>query len=399
MFRATFIAITGSVGKTTATECLKAMLASRFEINATEFGGNSGFGLATIVLRTRPRHRFTVIETGTSAPGVLRKAAWMIAPDSVVVLAVAGSHTHKFATLDDIAVEKSQLLSRLGRRGLAILNGDDPRVAAMAVRCHARVVTFGRSPQFDLWADEVSSVWPARLSFQVHYRQESRRVQTRLIGEHWLTSVLGALAAALWNGVELDRAAAALEHVEPTRGRLQPAPLPSGALMLRDEHSASFTTLVPALRVLKQVRGRRILVFHDEFDSGLNFRERLRRLGDLAAGSTDLILLFGNENRRARRSAIEGGADAAKVLSFPDLWAVAEHLRANLGPGDVVLLRGRESDSVERVYFAQLGSVGCRLPGCGRHGLCDYCTELRPGLEDAACLPAPASPYWLPRER
>ncbi len=399
MFRTTFIAITGSVGKTTATECLTSILASCFHINGTRHGRNSGRELAAVVLRTRARHRFTVLEVGTNLPGALRKAAWMIAPDVVVILAVAAAHSNHFAALDDIAAEKAQLLSRLGPRGLAILNGDDPRVAAMAARCRARIVTFGRSPQFDLWADDVSSAWPSRLSFRVHHRGENRRVQTRLVGEHWLSSVLGALAAALWNGVELERAVAAVEQVEPTRGRLQPVPLTSGALMLRDENSSSFTTLRPALRILEQAQGRRVLVFHDEFDSGFTFRKRLRLFGELAARSTDLILLFGNESRRAGRAAIEGGADPEKVLSLPDLRAAAEHLKTILGPGDVVLLRGRASDHVERIYFAQLGSVGCHAPTCGSHSLCDYCPELQPGLEEAARLPAPASPYWLPRDR
>jgi UDP-N-acetylmuramoyl-tripeptide--D-alanyl-D-alanine ligase len=139
----------------------------------------------------------------------------MVAPKTVVALAVAGVHTESFASLDEIGLEKSHLVSGLGRRGLAILNGDDLRVAAMAAKCRGKVVTFGRSPNFDVWASEVSSRWPARLSSRFHRDADSCMVNTRLVGEHRLNSVLAALAAALWHGVELKAAAVAVERVEP----------------------------------------------------------------------------------------------------------------------------------------------------------------------------------------
>jgi UDP-N-acetylmuramoyl-tripeptide--D-alanyl-D-alanine ligase len=399
MFRTTFIAVTGSVGKTTAVECLKQALSTGFAVNGTEHGNNSSRGVAALILRTRWRHRFTAIEVGTRKPGDLKQTSWIIAPDTAVVLAVAAVHSDGFASLEEIALDKSQVVSRLGRRGLAVLNGDDRLVAAMAARCRGKVVTFGRSPRCDVWASEISSLWPARLSFRVHRRAESCMVNTRLVGEHWLNSVLAALATALWHGVELEPAAAALERVEPARCRMEPVLLPSGAYVLRDEHNSSFVSLHAALRVLEQAEGRRILVFHDVYDSGLAFRERFRAVGRMVAHSADLTLLYGNDSKRARNAMAEGGALREKVQNFPDIWAVADFMKDNLRAGDVVLLRHAYSDSAERIYFAQLGSVGCRIPACSRLLPCDYCGELRPGLENVSGLPAPARPFWLPLRR
>jgi UDP-N-acetylmuramoyl-tripeptide--D-alanyl-D-alanine ligase len=399
MFRTSFIAVTGSVGKTTAVECVKQILSSCFAVNGTENGNNSGRGVALTVLRTRWRHRFTAIEVGTRKPGDLRKAAWMIAPDTAVVLAVAAVHTECFAGLEEIALDKSRLVSRLGRRGLAVLNGDDPRVAAMAARCRGKVVTFGRSPECVVWASEVSSVWPARLSFRFHRGAQSRMVNTRLVGEHWLNSVMAALAIALWHGVELERAAAAAERVQPARGRMDPVLLPSGAYAFRDEVNRSFASLPVALRALEQVKGRRVLVFRDVYDSGLAFRERFRMVGRMVAHSADLALVYGKVSKRARNAMIEGGVLRENVQSFPDIWAVADFLKANLRAGDVVLLRSGYSDAAARIYFAQLGSVGCRISDCGKEIPCDYCPELRPGLENVSGLPAPARPFWLPIRR
>ena len=363
MFRTTFIVVTGSMGKTTAASCLSAILSACFNTNSTT-GDNSRRGLATAILRTRPRHRFTVIEVGTKLPGAMRRTAWTMAPDTAVVLAVAAVHSNNFPTLEDVAREKSQLLSRLGRRGVAVLNGDDPYVAAMAAGCRGRVLTFGRSPDFDVWASEVSSVWPARFSFRVHRGAESRHVHTKLVGEHWLNSVLAALAAALWHGVDLELAAAALEQVEPMPGRMEPMPLPSGAVALRDDFSTSSVGLAAALRVLEQaqVRGRRILVATRTHDTGCTFRESFRRLGEMAARSLDLAIIFGGEHRRARNAMVEGGMNRESIRSFKDPWSAAECLKSEMGEGDLVLFRDCIPVHAERIYFAQLGSVGCRIP-------------------------------------
>ncbi len=396
MFRTSVIAITGSVGKTTAVECLKQVLSSCFAVNGTEYGNNSGCGVALTALRTRWRHRFTAIEVGTRKPGDLRKAAWMIAPDTAVVLAVAAVHTDCFASLEEIARDKSRLVSRLGHRGLAVLNGDDPRVAAMAACCRGKVVTFGRSPECDVWASEVSSVWPARLSFRFHRGTQSRVVNTRLVGGHWLNSALAALATALWHGVALEQAAAALERVEPARCRMEPVLLPSGAYAFRDEFNRSLAGLPAALRVLEQAKSRRVLVFHDVYDSGMAFRERFRLVGKMVAQSADLTLVYGNDSRRARNAMIEGGVPRQNVQSFPDIWAVADFMKANVRAGDVVLLRSGYSDAAARIYYAQLGSVGCRIPACSKNFPCDHCKQLQPGLENVSGVPASARPVWLP---
>jgi UDP-N-acetylmuramoyl-tripeptide--D-alanyl-D-alanine ligase len=251
MRRTTFIAITGSVGKTTTTAALETLLSSRFAVNASRDGFNGRQAMAATILRTRLRHRFAVVEIGTKLPGALKRAAWEVDPDIVVVLTVARTHTDRFPTLEHTAAEKAQLLARVGRRGLAVLNGDDPRVPAMALCCRSRVVTFGSSSHYDLWAGEASSVWPDRLSFRAHWGSQSRWVRTRLVGEHWLTPALAALAAAMGSRLDLESAASALETVEPCRARLQPVSLPSGATLLRDDFNPTIASFPAALRVLQ----------------------------------------------------------------------------------------------------------------------------------------------------
>lgn len=391
LVRTTFIAITGSLGKTTAKECLAAALGLRFRTVKSSGNHNAGLGLFLSVLRVRPWHRFAVLEVGGGAPGNMRRLAQIVRPDVVVILNVLRTHTTSFLTLDDYAVEKARLLDAVRTSGLAILNADDPRVAAMADRNRLRVRRFGTSPSLDVWADQVSARWPERLVFRAHAGNESHAVDTQLVGTHWLSSVLAAVATARYCGVSLRDAAEALRSVEPFPARLQPLRLPVGAVVLRDDFHASIDTLDAACRVLEEARaGRRLFVVSDFSDFGKNRKNRLRYLAQKATCSAEVALFIGENAAYGRRRAIEAGMALGNVHAFPSLEAAARFLRTELSLGDLMLLKGRTSDHAARIFFAQLGEVGCWKVFCSKGTLCDNCWELgiRPEAAGRAASPA-----------
>jgi UDP-N-acetylmuramoyl-tripeptide--D-alanyl-D-alanine ligase len=387
LFRTTFIAITGSVGKTTCKECLAAILSARFPTAKTLFNQNERDGVPRTILRVRPWHRYAVVEVATDWPGLMRRSARLLRPDISIVLVVAGTHTQVFATLDDTAAEKAQLLEAQSSKGIAILNADDPRVHAMAAHCRPKAKTFGRSAGSDLRADEVRSQWPDRLSLRVHAGSETVLVNTTLVGEHWVNSVLGALLAAVSCGVPLNVAARELGRVQPFMARMQPVVLPSGATMLRDEWNGSLDTMAPALRVLQQAdTARRVLVFSNISDSRENSRNRARQMARAAAQITGLGVFIGEHARNAGKEAVALGMKPENVHAFADLKAAALYLKSELRKGDLVLLKGRSSDHLSRIFFAQFGSIGCWKEKCSRRYVCDLCEELRPQFDLQAAL-------------
>ena len=389
LWRTTFVAITGSVGKTTTKECLAAIFSAHFHTAKTLHNQNDYSGVPRTILSVRPWHRFAVVEIGTDRPGLIRRSARLVRPHMAIVLTVARTHTTVFATLDDTAAEKAQLLAALPRTGVAILNADDARVRNMANSCRCRVKTFGRSAGLDLWADGISSQWPARLTLQVHTASETQWVQTQLVGTHWGNAVLAALLAALTNGIPLKTAAADLARVKPFTARMQPVLLPSGATIIRDEENGSPDTLRAALQVLQEsVAMRRILVMSDMSDSRKKPRDRLKELGKIAAQVADLAIFIGVHGRYAVKAAMASGMQPQSVCSFADISQAALYLQSALRHGDVVLLKGRASDHLSRVFFAQLGTIGCWKTICHKTSVCDLCEQLRPEFDLHTILPA-----------
>jgi len=377
LVRTTFIAITGSVGKTSTKEMLAAMLATRFPTVKTYANQNDYSGVPRSLLRVRPWHRFAVVEVAANGRGVMLRSARLVRPDIAVVLAVATTHRKGFRTLDRTAAEKALLLAELRPSGTAVLNGDDRRVAAMAAGLRQRIVWFGSSPTFDYRAEQVASSWPERMSFRLHAGLKSYAVHSRLLGTHWQNSALAALAVADLCGIPLAQAISAAAQVEPVTGRMQPVDLPCGAVLIRDEHGGARDTLLPALAFLEQAAaGRRILVFSDMTDTPKSPKQRFAWIGKQAVQCTDGVVFVGEQCERGARAAIAAGMPSTATHAFHDVHQAALFLRGELRSGDLVLLKGRTCDHMTRVYYGLIGDVACRKAVCEKTIICDLCPEL-----------------------
>jgi UDP-N-acetylmuramoyl-tripeptide--D-alanyl-D-alanine ligase len=390
MLRTTVIAITGSVGKTTAKECLAAILSARAKTTKTLHNRNDDLGVPRTVRAIRPWHRFAVIEVGTDGLGMIARSARLVRPDVAIVLSVAHTHTNVFSTLEDTAAEKAQLLVHLKRRGLAILNGDDPRVRGMADQCKARVVFFGQGEDCSVVADDVRSAWPERLRFSVRAGPEVLPVQTQLVGTHWAPSVIAALTAARACGVPLVDAVRSVRNVAPFTARMQPVVLPQGAVVIRDEQNGSPDTLDAMLKVLRESTAqRRVLVIGDISDSKAKPKKRQRAFGRLAAELSELAVFVGDHGHHAVRAAVSAGMDPANCHAIGDLRSAAELLKRELRDGDLVFLKSRGTDHVTRILFAQYGTIGCWKMSCKVRSVCDLCDGLQPQFDIGQALRIP----------
>jgi UDP-N-acetylmuramoyl-tripeptide--D-alanyl-D-alanine ligase len=386
MFRTRFIAVTGSVGKTTTKDLIAATLSEFPSQTICNFGSeNTTQEVAHTLLRVRPRHRFAVIEAATSRPGQLAAVARLVAPDIAVVLAVARTHTNTFATLEDTAAEKASLLKFVGPNGVAILNLDDPRVAAMQPPPGIRTIHFGSTAGAGVCASDVKATYPDGLSCTIASSTETALVRSQLVGAHWLPSVLATVAVALECGMPLDRIAARIPRIPPTTGRMDPQILPSGAVILRDDFNGSLDTYNAAFETLRHASAtRKILVITTLGDTPESWDKRLRRVAEQSAGVVDLLILIGerDDTKRAAKAALRAGMSAEAVRMCADTRAAADLLRTELRPGDLALLRGRIEHHVARVALDLADpqglnrEVACWKTTCSKRILCDHCPEL-----------------------
>jgi len=379
------VAVVGSVGKTTTMRAVSAALGVPVHPLAL-LNGNSNSALAGLLLRIGPRQKHAVLEVAINAPGEMSRYAAVVRPNIAVVTAIASDHWRSFRSLDEIRDEKQLIVRALPADGLAVLNADDPHVRSMAGQTRARVVLFGSASDADFRASDIELDWPRGTRFVLHAAGTSRPVQTRLIGTHMVYPALAAIAVATAEGVPLDAAIASVSELGPTPGRMEPHVLAGGAFALQDDFKGSEATFGPALDTLAAVPARRRVVVLGGIDDYAGAENAAyREIGKRVAAVADRVIVVGRFRKRYRSSLTSARLPPDHVSSVADVHAAIRILRAELGPGDVVLIKGRSQQTLGRIALALAGrDVRCRADPCPfRRMYCAICPLLETEFEGA----------------
>ncbi len=245
---ATVIGITGSVGKTTTKDMVAAACAAGRRTTANERSFNNDQGLPVTILDAPDDTEVLVVEMGMRGFGEITRLCNVARPDIGVVTVVGHAHTELVGGLAGVAQAKGELVEALPASGTAILNADDDRVASMAHRTGASVLTFG-------WAGEVRPAdieldAAARARFVVHSPWGRAEVTLPVPGMHMVSNALAALAVAGTVGVDIDAAAAALASVEVSGMRMQITTSAGGATIINDAYNANPTSMAAAIDAL-----------------------------------------------------------------------------------------------------------------------------------------------------
>lgn len=239
---------------------------------------------------------------------------------------------------------------------------------------------------------DLSSAWPARLALTVTSRTGEQRLQTRLVGAHWLNSVLAAYTAAEQCGVAPADIAASINKVQPFRGRMQPVALPNGATAISDQN-ASRDVFEAMAAVAAGAEGvRKLVVLGDLNDTALNgSKARRKYAGRIVAESFDVAFFFGKSAQKARNAAITAGMCAADVHCAATLAEADALLKTELRPGNLVFIKGKNLYHLHRLIYLQYGAIGCRKESCTIRSDCEICPQLQPEFDLASVTAAPAA--------
>ena len=375
--RTKVVAIVGSYGKTTTTRAVARALGVE-EPSGTK---NSWSRLALKVLRHRAGHPL-VIEVGISRPGQMRAYARMLRPDIVVVTSIGGEHRRSFTGSETVQGEKAEMIRGLAPAGVAVLHGDDPLAAAMAPVAPGRVVCCGLRENNDVRAEQVRLDWPRGTEFLLvgfGYRLEAR---VGLVGRHSLGAGLAAAAVAHELRVPPEVVVQRLAGLAPTPGRMQPVLLPSNVALLRDDYKSGLETIDAALRALAEIPAlRRIAALGDVTEPECPQRQVYTNLGGRVAHASTRIFYVGNQFESLASGARKAGLARDAVTDHADVHALAAALGSELREGDVVLLKGRTDQKLERVALILSGrTVRCAIRSCHvRSFPCESCALLETG--------------------
>ena len=327
------VGVTGSVGKTSVKDLLAAALGARWRTSASVRSFNNELGVPLTLLEAPEGTEALVVEMGARNRGHVKYLCDLALPTVGVVTRVAAVHTEVFGTIDDVAVAKGELVEALPATGTAVLNAADPRVAAMATRTAARVLTYGDGGE--VHAEDVTLDDDLRGRFRLRSPWGDAEVHLGVRGRHMVDNALAAAAAALACDVPLDALPAALGAATLSPWRMEVVRLGSGAVLVNDAYNANPTSMAAALHSLATLPAeRRVAV--------------LGVMAELGAGSDDEHVAIGDLARELGIEVVAVGVPAYGGTLVPDVEAAAAAV-GSLGPGVAVLVKGSRVAALERL--------------------------------------------------
>ena len=361
LWHPTIIAVTGSTGKTSTKEAIAAVLASNFATFKSWQNYNDLLGLPLSLGRLEDRHEFAVLELSCDHPGEISDLCRITRPDIGVLTNISPTQLQFFGTVERLAAELGTMLAALPEEGLAIINGDDELIRSLTAACVASVTPFTPSTVRDVqvgWT--VSCVLPETCEGTNTERQVP--LSTRLIGRHFVTTMLAAYYVGRHCGLKDEEIQHALAPLHSLAGRLHTLPGLYSTTLLDDTHNASPASMIAGLEALRELpTDYRIAVLGDMLRLGNYEEEAHRAVGRKAAACVDYLITRGEMAALIAEAAQEAGLATERVIVTSTHEDAAKAARAIMNlPGEnschteshtkaIVLIKGSEETRMERV--------------------------------------------------
>lgn len=357
------VGVTGSVGKTTTRELLKAALSAAGSVTGNTGNLNSQVGLPVAIAHMDAEADFAVLEMGISEPGEMARLVSIAQPDAALVTNIGVAHIENLGSREGICREKMRIAEQLPDGAPLVLNGEEPLLRARAAELFGektdagrkiRPVFYGWDSRSEAYAEEICPEGAARYTAVLTppLAPATLRVPVQLgvPGRHNVLNSLGALTMAVLLGADPYAAAAALAGFTGEKRRLEHVAL-GNLLLIDDAYNAGPESARAALEDLAATSAaRRIAVLGDMLELGAHSEELHREWGRFAAAlPIDLFVTVGTAIRAAEEVLTERGKT---VLHVDNAEQAAQILRSLAAAGDAVLLKASHGIQLEKVREA-----------------------------------------------
>ena len=343
-FSIPIVAVTGSVGKTTAKELIAAVLSTRGNVLKTQYNYNNEIGVPKTLLELSPLHNYAVIEMGMRGLGEIALLSQIARPNIAVITNVGTAHIGRLGSEDAIAQAKCELLAQMPGDSIAILNHDSDRLMATASKTwHGKTLTYGLEGG-DLCAEFLNNNTIIL---------DSLELPLPLPGRHNAVNYLAALAVGKVLGIDWEVLKQGLS-VQLPDGRARRYDLPNDLVILDETYNAGLESMLAALRLLADTPGkRRIAVLGTMKELGERAIEFHRQVGRAARDlQLDALFVFADFEEAAAMAAGAAGLPFVQVedITGEDSHAdLGRHLMDFVTAGDRILFKASHSVELNRV--------------------------------------------------
>ncbi len=382
--RVKIIGITGSYGKTNTASAITTVLSQKYNVLQTDLNLDTIYNLPITLLKLR-NQEILVLEYGVDHQGEMDFHLSLVGPSIVVMTGINPTHSEPelLGSEEGVIKEKGKLLAALPKDGLAILNRDDENVKKMAKKTKAKIIWYGTSSSCDFWADEIKIDFSGT-SFTLHEENKKHRLQTGLVGQHFVHQCLAAAVVGRNQGLSWQEIKKGLVELKPLKGRVSLEKGPKGSILINDSLRANPASTMAGLQVLADLKtqGRRIAVLGEMGELGDLAKESHQEVGRKATElKIDYLIGIGPLQKLTTQEAVKSGMKKENVFWAKDVHQAAKLLEKLLKKGDLFYLKGSLLRHLERVLLLlKSKEVDCRVTSCHRYQPCQSCSHLKRGI-------------------
>ncbi|HAN20339.1 MAG: hypothetical protein A2Y15_03965 [Clostridiales bacterium GWF2_36_10] len=340
------IAVTGSVGKTSTKDMVALAVGAGLKVNKTKGNKNSLIGLPLSIMETETDKDVAVLEVGISEPNEMTKLSKASQPNIAIITNIGYSHIEALGSRENICTEKLAVADYMPNDGMLILNGDEPLFKKKDKHPQKKIYCSIKNTESDCFSTNIKE-FDGQTYFTSHIFGKSVSVTLNTLGLHNVSNALFALTAASLLGVDLIKATEALSKFEAS-GLRQKIYKKDGYTIIADCYNASPESMVAALSVLGEQKGKKIAVLGDMLELGSFAHMLHEKVGQsVLENRIDILITFGSLSKSIAIPVL----GKIEVYSFEEdeYDKAADFLRSILTTGDYVLYKASNRMKLQKI--------------------------------------------------
>lgn len=342
-FNIPFIAITGSVGKTSTKDIIYSVLKEKYNTLKTIGNLNNNIGLPKTLLGLDSETEIAILEMGMDKKGEIDYLSRLVNPDVAVITNIGLSHIMNFKNQKEIFKAKLEIINGLKSSGLLIVNGDDKYLCTLKdIKHNYYLITCGFNKENDIYCKDYF-IDKDYITFTCVYKNKEYKFKINSVAKHNVLNALFAIVIGFKYNLTKEEIAKGLLNIEFSANRLNIFNT-NKYTIIDDTYNASYDSVISALDVLNNFKGRKVAILGDILELGSHSKEIHQTIGKNI--KCDILIAIGNYSKYIKDEALKRGIECYYFLKKEEFY---DKIFAILRDKDVILVKASHGMELDKV--------------------------------------------------